>query len=278
MDMAQFRLHFLGTRGTLPRSGKNFSQFGGSTSCIEVVCGDRLLYLDSGSGIYNTKLATNYAECDILLSHTHIDHIQGFPFFPACYKPGNVIRLWAGHLKPKHTLKHILSMVVNPPIFPIPLDKMRADIHYYDFIAGESLSKHACFNKHDISIDTMLLSHPDHATAYRITYGGKSFCYVTDVEYLEESVRQDLIHFVKGTDVLIHDATYTDENYLEHKGWGHSTWQQCVAIAQTAEVSQLICFHHDPNADDKELQLREGQLQKIMPNACLARDGMEIKL
>lgn len=274
----KFILKFLGVRGTIPRADKEFLIYGGNTSCVELICGDRLIILDAGSGIYNLSNPDSYQECDILLSHTHIDHIQGLPLFPLCYKKNAQVRLWAGHLKPENNLQDSLLNIFSPPIFPLNMNKMKAKISCHDFIAGEKLSDNHCFSRNEININTLPLNHPDKATAYRIEYNGKSVCYVTDIEHVDDILDDDLIKFVYNSDILIYDTTFTDENIHSYKGWGHSTWQQALRISKSANVKRLACFHHDPNANDETLKEREKLLVKEMPEAFIAKEGSIISL
>ncbi|MCI5050047.1 MAG: MBL fold metallo-hydrolase [Rickettsiales bacterium] len=278
MSSDQFLVKFWGVRGSMPTPGTSTIRYGGQTSCVEVRCGDNLILFDAGTGIYPFGESTKQTDMDIFLSHTHIDHICGFPFFSPAYKAGHTIRMWAGHLLPENrTLKETVSTLMSPPLFPLTLDDLKADVSFHDFAAGESP---ACEHLHErgIGIKTMELNHPDRATAYRISYKGRSVCYVTDVEHTRNGLDQDLITFIRDSDLFIYDSTYDDREFDNYVGWGHSTWQEATRLATAANVEALILFHHDHDSTDDELDQRSEELKAIRPNDRLAREGLVIKL
>lgn len=275
--MSDFKLRFWGVRGTMPVADKDFLRYGGNTSCVEVRCGNRLLVLDAGTGAQALGRAIGKTHFDLLFSHTHLDHICGLPFFAPAYDPDMRIDLWAGHLKPEYELVRIVSHLMASPIFPISPLQFNADMHYHDFNAGSEL-KNSRWQDAGIIIHTLPLGHPDRATGYRISHGGKSLCYITDVEHVPGQINMDIVDFVKGTDCLIYDSTYADEEFERYKGWGHSTWQEAARIADKAGVKRLLAFHHDPEADDDTLHARNAALKQMNPQYCLAQEQLEIVL
>lgn len=212
-----FDITFWGVRGTMPTPGAGTLRYGGHTSCVEMQCGNRTLIFDAGSGLFALGETLEQAkELDIFLSHTHIDHIMGFPFFGPAYRDHLHLRMWAGHLKPEgKTLRDTLSRLMSPPLFPLTLDFLKARIDYHDFNAGEPIEALA---EHGIDIQTLALNHPDRATGYRVEFQGKSACYITDIEHVREGLNRDLIAFIKNADVLIYDSTFDDRQFERFVG------------------------------------------------------------
>lgn len=268
---------FWGVRGTVPITHPDMSIFGGNTSCVEVRCGGRQIIFDAGTGLYQLGLYSDVAHSDILLSHTHFDHIMGLPFYRSLHKPGSNVALWAGHLMPKHNIEQVMSHIMSSPIFPLTLEDVNSRVEFNDFYAGEDLLNTG-FTNAGIRIRTLPLNHPDKATAYRLEYQGKSVCYVTDVEHTPGMLDLALVEFIRDADVFIYDATYDDENFAKYRGWGHSTWQEGVRLAQSANVKHYCAFHHDPDATDATLHKRQEALDVITCNAFIAKEGLKITL
>jgi phosphoribosyl 1,2-cyclic phosphodiesterase len=276
---SDFSVTFWGVRGTIPATGKDFIQYGGNTSCLEVRIGKQLFILDAGSGIraLGDQIKGTDTQIDILFSHSHIDHIAGLPFFAPAYDADTRIDLWAGHLRPQYDLLQVVRMIMAPPIFPITPQQFEAEMRYHDFHAGMDIRTSRWLDN-GITIRTLPLPHPDQATGYRIEYGGKSLCYITDIEHTPGEVNQVLAAFVQGCSCLIYDGTYCDEEFERYVGWGHSTWQEAVRVADAAQVEQLIVFHHDPQATDAILDTRQKQLTQKRANALMAKEAMHIDL
>ena len=242
-------VQFHGVRGTIACPGGEHIRYGGNTSCLEIRCGPHLIILDAGTGLrpLGVELDQNgKIDCDLLLSHTHLDHIAGLPFFVPLFMQGNKIQLWAGHLAEQdRTLKQVIKGMMAAPLFPIPIESLLAEIGFRDFRAGDAWEL-----KPGVMIRTAPLNHPNGATAYRIEYGGGSVCYVTDTEHVEGQLDRNILGLIEGADVFIYDSTYTDEEYPRYRGWGHSTWQQGVKLADAAKVKMYVVFHHAPEHDD----------------------------
>jgi len=262
----------------MPTPGASTIRYGGQTSCVEVHCGNRVLIFDAGTGIYPLGETGTLTEMDIFLSHTHIDHICGFPFFSPALKRGHTVRIWAGHLQPEgRNLRDTMARLMSPPLFPLALDDLKAEVSFHDFTAGQAPDCPHLIAE-GIAIHTLPLNHPDSATAYRIDYKGKSMCYVTDVEHVRGGLDGRLIDFIRGANLFIYDSTYDDRQFDRHVGWGHSTWQEGVRLADAAGVETLALYHHDHNCTDDELDRRQAELHNLRPNDHVAFEGLLIKL
>lgn len=274
----QFSLRFWGVRGTIPTPGTKMSRFGGNTSCVVAQCAGKEIILDAGTGIREYGQSMQTVDADILLSHTHLDHIMGFPFFMPAYFPATKLRIWAGHLEDGLRIREVFDRIMTSPIFPVSIDCLKSKIEFIEFEAGDEISPPG-YADAGITVKTMPLNHPDKATAYRIEYNGKSLCYVTDVEH-DAAKGQDkrLIEFIRGTDVFIYDSTYSDENYEKYVGWGHSTWQEGVRLADAADVGEFVVFHHDPSLTDDDLDRRLEQLLRVRSNSRIAKEGDIIRI
>ncbi len=268
--MQHLEITFWGVRGTIAVSSPTQRKYGGNTSCVEVRAGGKLLILDAGSGIYPLGHHCRDAEMDILLSHTHLDHIMGLPFFPPAFDKNRKIRLWAGHLAPEHKITDVIDQLMSPPLLPHTRATFAAQMEYRDFKAGETLDISG------VQVQTLPLNHPDRATGYRITAGGKSMCYITDIEHKPGTLDDKLVEFIRGADCMIYDSTFCDEDFAKYTGWGHSTWQQAVRLQQAAKVGTLALFHHDPAADDEKLDARAELFSHAGGKVLLAREGLKL--
>ena len=270
-----FYARFWGVRGSISCPGDAYQRYGGNTSCIEVRCGDRLLILDAGTGIRpfgETLCGEAPVDADILLTHTHHDHINGLPFFSPFFNKQNRFRIWAGHLNPKHSLHEVLCTFMTAPLFPVPPQIFSADVTYRDFAAGEPLE----FGD-DIIVRTNRLNHPNGATGYRIEYQGKSLCYVTDTEHVPDQPDPAVLELIKGADSVIYDCTYTDEEFPDYLTWGHSTWQEGVRLCEAAGAGRLVVFHHDPSHTDEMMDRIADEAEKRLPGTIVAREGLVLE-
>ena len=273
-DKAVVSVRFWGARGSIACPGPAWSKYGGNTSCVEVRCGPHRVVCDAGSGIRlcGEQWAEEQVSIDLLLSHTHIDHIVGFPFFSPLYVEGNEVTVWSGHLSDVGGVESVLSQFMAAPLFPVPPTAFGAEVAYRDFRAGHSFEL-----RPGLEVHTHPLVHPNGATGYRIEYAGRSVCYITDTEHTQGEVDEELVAFLKGADVFIYDATYTDEEFEDRVGWGHSTWQQGVRLAERADVGQLVLFHHDPGHDDQFMDEVARQAEQARPGTVVAFEGMCIQ-
>lgn len=277
MQTGNFLVRFWGVRGSIAAPGPATARYGGNTSSIEVRCGDRLILLDAGTGLRYLGiglLAETPLEADLFFTHTHFDHVCGLPFFKPFFQPQNGFRLWAGHLAAGMTLQRVLREFMMAPLFPVPPEVFRARMEYRDFRAGDTLEPAP-----GIVVRTAPLNHPDGATGYRIEYGGKSVCYVTDTEHVPGTPDRNVLGLIAGADIVIYDSMFTDEEYAQsYVGWGHSTWQEAVRLAKAAGIGRLVVFHHDPDHDDERLDAIAREVEAALPGAIVAREGLTLTL
>jgi phosphoribosyl 1,2-cyclic phosphodiesterase/CheY-like chemotaxis protein len=256
---ASFTVRYWGVRGTLPVPGHGSLRYGGNTSCVTMsLPNDRTLIFDAGSGI---KVFSDHVMAEregklsahLFISHPHWDHINAFPYFAPFFVAGNKFHV-VGARHENRTMEDLLSAQMDGAFFPIMVTDMAASISFQD------INEETVTIDDDVTVQSMLLSHPGNCMGYRVTFGGKSVCYVTDNEiYTEESgfrneeYEKKLIEFVKDTDILITDTTYFDEDYETKVHWGHSCVGPVVEMAAAANVKSLHLFHHDPAQTDDDI-------------------------
>lgn len=272
------KVKFYGVRGSIPVCERGFQEFGGNTTCVLVWFNDDYLaILDAGSGIRNLGkdlIALGHAQYDnifIGFSHFHWDHIQGFPFFAPAYDHNRHFTISAVG-KDRHTtdLRTIFATQMQREYFPVPLEKMGARFTFHQ-ITNDS------FSHRNVLVRTMRHNHPGGAYSYRIEYENKTLVFSTDIEHGAD-INQDIVEFAKGADLLIHDAQYTPEELQHKRGWGHSSWEQAIEVAEQAGIQRLALTHHDPDHNDKFLFDIEKQCQQRLPDSFLAREKMIVEL
>jgi phosphoribosyl 1,2-cyclic phosphodiesterase len=273
-----FSVRFWGVRGSIACSGPRTARYGGNTSSLEVRCDERMLLFDAGTGLRycGIELMKNgpaSLDADLFLTHTHFDHVVGLPFFKPFFKPQNRFRLWAGHLAEGMTLRRALGEFMMSPLFPVPPQVFRARMEYREFKAGDTLRP-----ADGIAVRTAPLNHPDGATGYRIDYGGRSICYLTDTEHVPGALDRSILGLIAGADLVIYDSMYTDAEYDTYVGWGHSTWQEGVRLCRAAGAKRLAVFHHDPEHDDEMLDGIAREVAQELPGSIVAKDGLLIQL
>jgi phosphoribosyl 1,2-cyclic phosphodiesterase len=273
------KVTFYGTRGSFPVTGKEFSEFGGNTACVLITFENgRIAILDAGTGIrklgndFGARSIEQYDNIFIGLSHTHWDHIQGFPFFQPAYDPKRhfTIAIY-GKGRQLNSLETIFEAQMQRDYFPVPLDKMGATLTFWQ----PDLS---CYTSPSgIHIISHGHNHPGGAYTYRITEGHKTLVYCTDIEHGEE-IDTRIVSIARNADLLIHDAQYSSDELKEKKGWGHSSWQQAIEVAEKAGAKRLAFFHHDPSHDDAFLSSAEKECQARFAGSFFAREGREIDI
>jgi phosphoribosyl 1,2-cyclic phosphodiesterase len=275
--VTDFSVRFWGVRGSLACAEPGTARHGGNTACVEVRCGDRLLIFDAGTGLRPLGKAlvgsSETTRADIFFSHCHIDHIVGVPFFAPCYVPTTRLRLWAGNLLPEYRLEQILRRMMAEPLFPIGFDALKAQIEFHDFRVGDVLRPHA-----DVTLRTAPLNHPGRATGYRLEFENRSIAYVTDTEHRPDQLDRNVLWLAHDADVLIYDCNFTEEEFSRYVGWGHSTWQEGVRIAQAAAVKRLVMFHHDPDHNDEFLDRMGAEARKLHADTIAASEGLTLSI
>jgi phosphoribosyl 1,2-cyclic phosphodiesterase len=252
-----YLLRFWGARGSIPTPGPQTARYGGNTACISVTGpAGRMVILDAGSGLrpLGHELMVSRRggmSADILLSHTHWDHIQGLPFFKPLSAPGNSFCIF-GAAQEGVGLEEILRRQMDPMVFPIPLKALAARIQVVEIVEGEVPLP-------DFRVSTFRLRHSGTTLGYRLAPAlcGRNIAYVTDNELgpggtypVGPDWRARLARFLGGVDTLIHDAMYGEQIIEARRGWGHSTPREAVDLAAEAGCRRLIMFHHEPEHDD----------------------------
>jgi phosphoribosyl 1,2-cyclic phosphodiesterase len=277
------KVKFYGTRGSVPVCNPEFQEFGGNTTCFQISFPDtgRIAIIDAGTGIRDLGKALVDAghrqdEIFIFFTHFHWDHIQGFPFFAPAFDPNQKINILAlGKGRKVTNLRKIFATTMQSEYFPVRLDSMGAsfkflhldkDSEYFQSARGPFTKVTA--NRHN---------HPGGAYGLRVERQGKVLVICTDIEHGDE-IDPNVVKFSRGADLLIHEAQYTTAELKSRRGWGHSSYEQALQVAEMAGVKMLAITHHDPDHDDEFLRQMEQECQRRFPHCILAREQMEIAL
>jgi phosphoribosyl 1,2-cyclic phosphodiesterase len=260
------RVRLWGTRGSIAVSGPDTVRYGGDTAAVELQCaGDRLFILDGGSGIRALKSDyADYPRVDILLSHLHMDHVQGLPFFPPLLDPDIEVHVW-GPVSTTQTLRERISRYLSPPLFPVRVREL-ANVTFHDVLPGE-------FEVGPIRITAELISHPGATLGYRLVEGDSVLTYMPDHEpalghrdFPGPAEWTSGFALAVGADVLIHDAQYNDAEYPDRVGWGHSSVSHLASFTDMTQPGRLVTFHHDPAHTDSDLDVLHETLGSRIAN------------
>lgn len=274
-----FTIHFWGVRGSIACPGPETVRYGGNTPCVEMrVGGDRLIF-DGGTGLRilgQYLLSQMPVEAHMFFTHSHWDHIQGFPFFNPAFMKGNCFHIYGAIAPNGATIEERLRDQMLHPNFPVPIQVMGSDLRFYDLQVGQKVQIG------DIIIENARLNHPGEAVGYRVNWRGCSAAYITDTEHFTDRLDENVLLLARNADVLIIDAAYTDQEYSSERGgkvgWGHSTWQEGLKVAKAANVKKLVIFHHDPLHSDDFLDEIGEQAAQEFPNTIMAREGLSVQI
>ena len=243
-----------GVRGSIPNSGPETKHYGGNTSCVAVFKDDWLLVLDGGSGLQRLVIPNKPQanRIDILLTHLHLDHIQGLGFFKPLFDPSMDIHIW-GPASSTHTLHSRLSRYLSPPLFPVNIRELPCKLTLHEV-------ENSLFDIGPFTIQSGYIIHPGPTVGFRIQCDEKVFTYIPDHEpalgrigMLADSKWISGIDLAMHADLLLHDGQYTTEEYKKTVGWGHSSILNAVEFAAKANVKRLVLSHHDPMHSDAKL-------------------------
>jgi len=270
-------VRFWGVRGSIPTPGKDFVTYGGNTSCVELRCGQTILIFDAGTGIrmLGKSLTKEFygkpIDVHLFISHTHWDHIQGFPFFDLAYNKNASIFFYGGHSV--STLEKLILGQMDREYFPVTLFELSSNIHFVEL-------SHNPFTINDITIWYTHLFHPGLSLGFRVEYNNHVFVYASDNEVLTDPELGDyniknIGNLIQNADILVADCQYTPEEYATHIGWGHSSIESVASIASRFNVKHLITFHHDPNHNDRDItrSIKRARLKSFPITITAAKEG-----
>jgi phosphoribosyl 1,2-cyclic phosphodiesterase len=248
------KVRILGTGGSLPSTNPETFKYGGNTACIEVIENDQMLILDAGTGVLKIAqdVKASQTRFDILLTHLHIDHIQGLGFFKPLFDSKNEVHIW-GPSSSTRSLHNKLNRYLSPPLFPVHFRNLPCKIELHELTRST-------FEIGGLQFSSAYINHPGPTIGYRISNSKSIFTYLPDHEPFLGNRGLNIdkkwisgMGLAENADLLIHDSQYTPKEYLDRIGWGHSSIEQAVRFATIAEVKKLLLFHHDPNHTDSQL-------------------------
>lgn len=261
------KITFWGVRGSIPAPGPETVRYGGNTLCIELrTANEELVIIDAGTGLAqlgNTLLPTGFGkgqgDAAIMLSHAHMDHIQGFPFFAPIYIPGNRFTIYGRERAPGR-LEAIFEGQMNPHFSPVhSLKNLGADFEF------ESLKEEASNEAYGVTVRCLTVPHGSTtALAFRFEEGGRTLCVATDAGYPESEIPGEVIEFFRGADVLVHDCTYNPEDQAERRNRGFSSIAEAAQIACRADVGQLVMIHYDQDYSDEQVDTLRDRCREML--------------
>ena len=278
------KIKFWGARGSIPVSGRQYIKYGGSTTCVEVRSKkNELIIVDAGSGIRllgKELLKNKQLNFNMLFTHSHWDHVLGFPFFAPIYNKKTHIRIMGCSFS-SDPVREIIAKTMQPPGFPVKFEEISARFEFASLCAG------GC-DIAGLQVLPIELSHPNNGLGYKFSEGGRTFTFLTDNElgFVHPGGKkpEEYAEFARGSDLLVHDADYLPEEYPRRRTWGHSTWEQALELALRAGVRSLGLFHHNQDRFDAAVDRVVAECTRRARKAgsklkCFAvREGQEVKL
>ncbi len=284
-----------GTRGSYPVARADVLRYGGNTTCVEVRTGDRSIVLDAGTGMRLLGEALMREpepprQIDLLMTHTHWDHITGFPFFAPIYESTCSLSIY-GLRRTQSSLRKTMANALSDPLLPVELEDLRAELIFHEIHEG------LCFNLGHVQISTAMANHPYRALAYRLEADEATLVFIPDTgpfhtvlfgdERIEwtgkplpnshtelrelAEMRAGIVELARDADWMLYDSQFTDAQYAQFPHWGHSTAGHAREIAEAAGVRELLLFHHDPHRTDDELD------RIVLAERAAARPGLEVR-
>ena len=295
-------IKFWGVRGSIATPGPSTVEYGGNTSCVEIRASGQIIILDAGTGLrllgraLTQEFADQPLQLNILLSHTHWDHIQGLPFFRPLYRPNNRIRI-LGYEGARSGLFKVLSSQMESPYFPVGLKELPSNVEIDEL-------RDMKFEIGEVRVEAFFANHPGICVGYRITTRDGSIAFFPDNEPphrlqhqpgaadADEAARREFaetesrkfVEFLRDVDVLILDSQYDSDEYESHRGWGHGCVEDVVDLAIEARAKRLFLFHHDPDHDDAKVTAMAKHARELAAKANsplkieAAKEGMLVKL
>lgn len=272
------KIKFWGVRGSHTVSRIDFLKYGGNTTCLSVEVEDKVFLIDAGSGIINFDIENSkkYNEFNLLFTHVHIDHLQGFMFFNPLYSHSKKVNLYGPIFRNKSFYESIKGLM-DSNLFPVGIEQM-VGIKSVN-ILGNNWEKVYVLKNGTLKISAIILNvHPrSGVVAYKFSYNNKSFVFATDIESKEGGL-EELIEFSRDTNLLIHDGQYNDAQYTNKIGWGHSTVNMAINNAKLSNSKKLCITHHDIYKNDKTLDEELEKSREEYPSIIFARENLEIKI
>lgn len=273
-----------GTRGSLASPGAETLRFGGNTSCVSVEGSSEgtILVLDGGTGIrkLGQSLPETMKRVYILLTHLHMDHVQGLPFFAPLRRQGVEVHIW-GPASTTLDLRSRLLRYLSPPLFPVSVREILSDLHFHELPSGS-------IEINEFEITAQLIIHPNPTVGYCIKEAGTSFTYLPDHEPALGAktfpISEDWTSgytLAEGADLLIHDSQYTVDEYEQRVGFGHSSLPHAIRFAQLADVKQFVPFHHDPaHTDDMLDEMIANTIAEMSPGFIVTpgKEGISLEI
>lgn len=272
------RVRFWGVRGTIPAPGPETAQVGGNTACVELLTSDQqTVIIDAGTGIraLGKALSQEYPHRitgTLLISHTHWDHIQGFPFFFPAFTRNNRFVV-VGQQKVGQQLEAILAAQVVEPYLPFGYRDLEADLFVKEIEGGETM----VIGNHTV-VRAIDLNHPGGSLGFRIENAGTVCTYCSDTMHPDDGLDENILRLAYRSDLLIHDAQFSPEQRRRFAHYGHSSWIEAAQVAQEAQVGCLALFHHDPDATDADLERALARARAVFPRTILARERQVLHL